>query len=139
MATRNTFSKDGFGRALKQFYAYLDAVPNTLQGYENVVTKAGATALDPSVYNSKIVTGGTQGNEPVTLADGTYVGQRKLITEVTRTHASDVVVLPFAKILNVSGTQATAATMTNTGFIMLEWTGAKWHAKYLSNVTITTE
>ena len=138
MAKRNSFSKDGFGRALKQFYAYLDAVPNTLQGYENVTTAAGASALDPSVYNSKIVTGGTEGNEPVTLADGTYVGQRKLITEVTRTHASDVVVLPFAKILNASDVQATSATMTNAGFVLLEWTGAKWKALYLSNVTIAT-
>lgn len=83
-------------------------------------------ALTLDVYETKITSGGSAGNESVTIGAGTgcKVGQRKLVTLETLTHASDVIVLDHANIINSANAALAAVTIDAAGgFILLEWTG----------------
>jgi hypothetical protein len=79
----------------------------------------------------------------VTLPNGEYIGQRKKVTLGTRTHASDVVVLPHANMTslayaNQTEKACTAATLAAAGkYVLLEWSGTKWNVLYKDATTLT--
>ena len=113
-------------------------ISNTVY-YDEITTAADSQAVATTSYETKITTGGTAGTENISIADGTIVGERKLITLAVRTDASDVVALAHANVVNASGTAATGVTLDAAGeFILLEWNGSKWQAVY-TPATIATE
>ena len=110
--------------------------------YVDVYTDGTQThAIDTGVYETRFVSGASAGNELATIGAGTGIkpGHRKLLTFLTRTNASDRIKLDHANILNASGTQTTSVTLDSAaGYILLEWTGAKWKALYSSGATLST-
>jgi hypothetical protein len=120
-----------------------DHKPDVIVEFEPIVdtlaTKGTATAITLDAYATHITTGGTAGNESVTLPSGSYVGQRKYVKLATRTNGADVVVFNHALITNAAGTAATGCTMDAANeWALFEWDGAKWRAIYLAGTTITT-
>lgn len=107
---------------------------------EEVATNGDtATELSLEVYQSVITTGGSEGAEEATLGDGTgaIVGQRKLITLDTLTHASDSVTLDHANFA-VPDETITAIELDAAGeFLLAEWNGAKWQVIYASAGVVT--
>lgn len=132
----------GFSKALKEFYAFLKAAPNLINDYEAVTTNASARAANLNIYHTNITSGGTAGNEPYSLGTGTgvKVGQRKSVKLVTRTHASDVIVMDHANIVAADGTTAATGAILNAAneYALFEWTGAKWRALYSAAGVILT-
>ena len=137
--TTGRIHQGGYAHGMGKFYDELTEAPNLINEYDEVTTGGTATALDLTVYQSKVTTGGTAGNESLTLGNGSgaIVGQKKLITMVTRTHASDVIVLDHANILALDGVALQAAALDAEGeFLLVEWTGVKWQAIW-ANCTLT--
>jgi hypothetical protein len=112
-----------------------------LDEHETILSGAVAKAVDLGVYHTQIVTGATEGSEDVTVGDGTgaVVGQRKLVTLVTRSHASDVVNLDHANMVDTDGSTAlTNMDLDAEGeFLLAFWNGAKWQVE-ATNGTKTT-
>lgn len=103
-----------------------------LDEYETILSGAVAKAADLGVFQSKIVTGATEGSEDVTVGDGTgaKVGQLKLITLVTRSHASDVVNLDHANMVDADGVTPLQNMDLDAAneYVLLKWNGVKWQA-----------
>lgn len=80
----------------------------------------------------------THASSVASLADGSYPGQRKLITCEALGTGGDTLALAHANIINASGTQATGVVFdAATEFLLVEWTGAKWKAVH-TTATIST-
>lgn len=109
---------------------------NRLTG-ENQITATDVTQeLSLATFHAKITTG--HAASVASLADGTYPGQRKLITLETITTEGDVFTLDETNIHNAAGTQATSVTFDAEGeFLLLEWTGVEWQEVY-GTATIAT-
>lgn len=111
-----------------------------LDTYEEVDTGSVAVAANLKVYQTLITTGDTDGNESLTLGNGTgvVIGTRKLIKLQTRT-GTDTVVLDHANIVNAAGAALSAATMDAAGeTLVVEWNGTKWQAIWVIGTTLTT-
>jgi hypothetical protein len=112
-----------------------------LDSYEEVETSDGAaTDVGLTVYGTQVTTGGSEDNELLDIGDGAgaVIGQRKLVTLVDRTHASDVVVMDHGNIVNAAGAALSAVELdAEDEFILLEWNGAKWQVVY-ADATLTT-
>lgn len=105
---------------------------------EELTTGAATTVLNPGIYESYITTGGTVGDEDITIGDGTgiVVGQRKLITLAVLS-AVDVLVMDFANIVALDGVALQLVELDAAGeFILLEWNGVKWQAIW-ADATLT--
>lgn len=106
------------------------------------VSGSETVALSLFAYHTAITTGGTDGNENVTIPNGVIAGQRKLVSLGTRT-GTDTVVIAVTNIdrgLHAGETPATitALNLDAAGeYALLEWSGLKWNILY-SNGTITT-
>ena len=80
----------------------------------------------------------THADSVASLADGEYVGQRKLITLITLGEVGDDLTLSPTNIHNASGTQATSVVFDAADeFLLVEWTGVEWQAIY-TTATIAT-
>lgn len=129
--------------ALETFYDWLEEVtlvPSTVA----LATSASSTAIPLTAYTVNITTVGNAGQNPVTVANGSYVGQRVLVNLATRTDASDTVNFTMTNIEENleagggGGGGATALVLDAAGeFVLLEWAGAKWNIVY-TNGTLTT-
>lgn len=105
-------------------------------GPDSDVVTTGATAKDTTLYKYQtIITsdGVTGAGQQVNLPDGTYVGQRKLLT--SEINASDTMVLSAAALakLDVLASPDFLSTISSVTFsadnknLLLEWTaGSKW-------------
>lgn len=129
-----------FPHALAGFYGALRAEPLLLNEWEDLDTGADPVDLDVTVYQTKLTTGGTEGPELARIGNGTGVriGQRKLVTLTTRTHASDSVALDHANIATADGTPTTSVVLAEEGaFLLLEWKATTWGVRY-TNATVET-
>lgn len=126
-------------RANEQRDAFIDGRGNLVGSYDTKASGATTLSLDLGPYETRVISGGTAGSENVTIGTGStaIVGQRKLVTFLTRTNASDVLNLDHANILNSSGTQATNVDLDAAGeFVLLEYVGSsKWQVR-AANATI---
>lgn len=118
------------------------------EGFEQTVaavtTGASPVALTAGVYKHNITSGGTAGNETVTLPDGQFHGQRMLINFSVETNASDAILVDLTKLAaqSIVGDAAEDTTITAMTLaaaaqaVLLEWTGLKWNILY-TNGTVT--
>jgi hypothetical protein len=114
---------------------------NGINSEETVTTNGDASSeVGLDRYHSKIVSGGSAGTEDLNIGDGTgaIVGQRKLITFLTRTNASDSIVLDHANFSQASATITAIALDAAGEFILAEWQGAKWEIIKASSGVVTT-
>jgi hypothetical protein len=97
------------------------------------------SAVDLTVYETRVTTTGSEAAEEITLGDGTgaVVGQRKLITG-TLGHANDAVTLDHANMADVDGGALAAVSIDATGgFVLVEWNGTAWQVIYSGDATVT--
>lgn len=129
---------DGLRHALKAFYDFLKAAPSLLNEYETVTTGAVAKSADITVFKTSVVTGATEGNETLNIGNGSgaIVGQRKLVTLTTRSHASDVVVLDHANMVYRGVAPSAVQLDAANEYVLLEWNGTKWDI-IAQNATVT--
>lgn len=103
---------------------------------ETINVSATTQEVSTSPFHTQMVT--TAAASVASLADGTYAGQRKLITLKTLGTGGDEVALDETNIHNASGVQATGVTFDAADeFLLVEWTGVEWQAVY-STATIAT-
>jgi hypothetical protein len=98
------------------------------------------TEIDLTVYETKVITSGSGGEEQAVLGDGTgvQVGTRKLITAELLTLPTDVIVLDEGDIVSADGNECSAVTIDATGgFILFEFNGSAWQVIYSGDATIT--
>jgi hypothetical protein len=96
------------------------------------VTTPGAASVE--LYETKLTTGGSAAGEALTVADGIYIGQRKLLTVVGMGDPGDSVDVAFTNIGGRSGELLAALSIDAAlnGYLLLEWrgdedgTGGKW-------------
>lgn len=97
--------------------------------FEEVTTleSPAETDCDISVYETRVTSGDSDGAELLNIGDGTgaYVGQRHLITLVSRVGTDDVT-LDDANITQAGVTIAAVVLDADDEFILLEWQGASW-------------
>ena len=106
--------------------------------YDEITTTTVSQAVSTTAYETRMTTGGTEGAENVSIADGTVIGERKLLILTAITDESDTVKLAHANVVNAAGTAATGVTFDAANeYLLLEWNGAKWQAIYTS-ATIAT-
>lgn len=112
-----------------------------LDSTESVTTNGDtATEVSLSTYQTLVTTGGTDGDEDLTLGDAAaaVVGQRKLITLVNRV-GTDTVVLDHANIVDVDGGALVAVELdADDEFILLESNGVAWQVIY-HDATVTPD
>lgn len=99
----DTFSSLSPQRALRQIEARLDALEagsGGAGGFEEITTGVAPVVADPDVRFSVVTTGGTEGIEPVTLADPTDVDAPAIKTFLIKhTHANDFVNINVASLV----------------------------------------
>lgn len=96
------------------------------------VTTPGAASVE--LYETKLTTGGSAAGEALTVADGLYIGQRKLLTVVGMGDPGDSVDVDFTNIAGKSGELLAALSIDAAlnGYLLLEWrgdedgSGGKW-------------
>jgi hypothetical protein len=137
------FPEGAFKRSLGALYDYfaqrggyagagLDIAPVA----DALTTGASPIAATLAAYETVLTTGGTQAAETVSVPAGEFVGQRKLFTLGTRTHASDkarFAVTNIDRALHAGETPSalTVVELDAVGeYLLLEWTGAKWNIVY---------
>lgn len=112
------------------------------QTEESISSGASATNLTHSAYHAKVTSSGAGTAQTVNIGNGTgiVVGHRKLVTLVTRTHASDSIVMDHANIAAVDEVFPTASVVMDAAgeFILLEWQGTKWKTIKASSGVVTT-
>lgn len=118
----------------------VDVIQGSVDSYvgtgETIDVSATTQVIATSPFHTQMVT--TAAASVVSLANGTYAGQRKLITLKTLGTGGDEVALAPANIHNAAGTQATGVTFdAATEFLLVEWTGVEWQAVY-TTATIAT-
>ena len=120
----------GLKKSLAGFYNFLEAAPSIINESISQVTGGSAIDCDISVYKSEVTTGGSAGAETMNVADGTIVGQRKLIELVTLTDPSDNVLLS-GNFVDASASALTSVTLDAADeFHLMEWNGSNWQTIY---------
>lgn len=109
--------------------------PNNVTKSETVTTAASAKAVDLEVYQTKVITGHATG--ALTIANGTIVGQRKLITLLTIGTENDVVNFTEASFSQGADTIDTIVLDAEGEFLLVEWQGAKWEVIKASTGVVT--
>lgn len=103
---------------------------------ETIDVSATTQVIATSPFHTQMVT--TAAASVASLADGTYAGQRKLITLKTLGTGGDTLALDETNIHNAAGVQATGVTFdAATEFLLVEWTGVEWQAVH-TTATIAT-
>lgn len=99
-------------------------------GTATVISPFGVSALTNSADNSS-------GSNPWTVANGTFIGQRKRLVFVSIATANkvDFGAATLASIAGAANRYASAAT--NANYINLEWTGTHWKIIMMSPSGIT--
>jgi len=126
---------DDLGRLVIARSLAHDMVP----AHDVVLTNDSApVVVSMSFYETKATTSGSEGNEGIELVDGSYIGQRKLVTLASKGHEDDAVDFDNGDDF-ISTTGAALASLTiddEDGFVLLEWRGA-WHVIALDGATET--
>jgi hypothetical protein len=114
------------------------AIDANVPSSEAVASGAAPVALDISVYESQITSGNTDTTENITIGDGTgaYVGQRKLITLVSRVGTDDVT-LDDANFSQAADTITAIVLDADDEFILAEWQGASWEVIVASSGVVS--
>lgn len=146
MSTKNILGKPISGVSLESKLQTGDEIAN-LDVFQAIVASFNASGEDITVSDTTQEIGTTPFHTQATtshassvasLADGDYVGQRKLITLDALGTAGDELALDEANIHNSSGTQATGVTFDAANeFLLVEWTGVEWQEVY-GTATIAT-
>ncbi|MCP3980742.1 MAG: hypothetical protein GY716_15680 [bacterium] len=135
------FPSTGLRRSLDALYDFLAGAPSLLNEDEARTSGASEITLDITQYQSTITTGATEGSEDVSVGDGTgaIVGQRKLITLGTRSHASDVVNLDHANMVDTDGSTALTNMDLDAAdeFWLGQWNGTAWVTIYTTGTLAT--
>ncbi len=131
--------RESFVKSLKRLYDFLVAAPNLLNDYESITTGSVSVEVDKTIYQTLITSGGTAGNEAITIGAATnYVpGTRKFIKLATRTHASDAITLDYANVSTGALTISDITLNVAGEFILLEAQGAKWEVIKASSTVVT--
>lgn len=100
-------------------------------------------AVDLTVYETRVQTSGSQGDEELVLGvvDNVRVGTRHLVVLEKKGHAADNLVLDEGDILADDGSAVTAVEMGTAGdWILFECDGVAWRVVYSkAGVTITKQ
>ena len=132
-----TLPISNLAKSLKKLFAFFNAAPNFVNDFDTATMTAVATALDISVYQTKVTTGGVGRSLTIGNGAGAFVGQRKLVTIVGFT-ASDTVIMDHANMLTAAGGAAAGCVLDALNeFVLLEWTGLKWKAIYSAAGVVT--
>lgn len=101
---------------------------SNLNSTEDVATSGTPEAVDITVYETLVTSGGTQGAESLTIGDGTgaKIGQRKLIYLETLTDPSDSVALDDTNFSQGADTITAIAFDAADEYLLAEWQGASW-------------
>jgi len=109
------------------------------------ISGGSAIEVDPSIYHSRVTSGGTQGNEVVNVPSASVVGSRHLVTFEAEADASDVVRVNAAAGVSLQSGGAegeTPAAVTNVDldtpgeFVLLEYQGGDtWNILYTDGAT----
>ena len=106
--------------------------------FDAVTTSAVTQVISTDAYETRLTTSGTEDAELISIANGTIIGERKLLILKTLGESADSVTLAHANVVNASGTAATGVTFDAANeFLLIEWNGTKWQAIY-TTATITT-
>lgn len=140
MAKAFPSARRGFPRALKELR---DAILGSIVAdWLPLTSGASPLTVDASVFETRVTSGGTQGNEVVRIPAGTKVGQRHLVTFLAEGDASDVVRINAAAgaaLQSQGSTGETPAAATNVDldtpgeFALLEFQGGAtptWNILY---------
>lgn len=146
MSTKNILGKPISGLSLESKIVDGDEIANIavvqalVDAYvatgETISVSATTQEIGTSPFHTQAET--TAAASVASLANGTYAGQRKLITLATLGTGGDVLTLDETNIHNAAGTQATGVTFDAADeFLLVEWTGTEWQEVH-GTATITT-
>lgn len=105
------------------------AVADAVVGQESVTAgpTGNRTALSVSKRTSFVATDGAASVSFVTLASGTFVGQRKSVVLSVLTNPSDLLRLVPASFHSELYSTYFTLTVAGTDYVELEWTGSTWN------------
>lgn len=90
-----------------------------------------AVTVTLATYQTNMVTGGSKAAEPASMADGEYIGQRKVVYLSTLSDPADSVVITGANIEDTSVTLD-----AEDEYVLFEWDGAAWQAIYTNGTVV---